>query len=802
MKKRWLNILLLVFLVVFPRIGLADSQVNSQVGIRFYEPTSAHQIVPMEKVLNPNERNRPVTDGQAKSEEAGKIKMYPKTNQSNHHLYLFIGVALLTLIILYWCKKRKKFVRKFNKIWLLPFLLGLIGIFPKEVRAAGSITNLPYFRYANTIETPANNTFMMHYGSFTTVEQVKGQYSGKWLVVNQENPESSALIKNVGFFNGKPVDVKIIMKKKDGQAGGEIGIGNPKSFLDIDISGEVFLTYEFFDQAGNAFPIETSFNYFGINRNKYIGYNHIGKVAKYLVANNPTDISYHTWSDDHSFWTYFENNFSKPWGHPTQEFQIITKPVTKIETVVKNLDNTPSSLMYETDFLASPEFPAAEAVDKRFDKEQQKVTLNAMQTIPNVGHGNKMKDLSVAFSLDDVTAHSQYKIKDFNVVKFDGTDISDLFVGNQKEDHSYQLTLKDPNNENLYDTVLNYQLNLEWIGSKQNPVDKTNLKEDYLNIPFTVTTQINHKQKGTSSAYSSVYYVGKVILNYLDENNQQLSDPKIISGIITDSFDLSQEYPELNGYYPVKEIVESDQGIFTPEEQQFVHHYKKGSPIEFTLMPKENPLLFSRFSKTREVTIHISYEEKQNLSFMAKCGDEVLRLKDYPSSENEIQDKVNVQLPENWLNKEVAFYMENVKGQKSKEESRQVLIDHGVKLRLPEQLTFGEQQIPGQDQSVQATNQKEIQLIDESVLEKSHWHVKLKEERPLTNQENDQLHNDLHLQRSGVDQTINAEDQLVWQGEGSASFTDHHKIQLNLHPFYKTGAYQGSLIWTLEDAPG
>ncbi|EMF0125704.1 LPXTG cell wall anchor domain-containing protein [Enterococcus hirae] len=214
MKKRWLNILLLVFLVVFPRIGLADSQVNSQVGIRFYQPTSAHQIVPMEKVLNPNERNRPVTDGQAKSEEAGKIKMYPKTNQSNHHLYLFIGVALLTLIILYWCKKRKKFVCKFNKIWLLPFLLGLIGIFPKEVRAAGSITNLPYFRYANTIETPANNTFMMHYGSFTTVEQVKGQYSGNWLVVNQENPESSALIKNVGFFNGKPVDVKIIMKKR------------------------------------------------------------------------------------------------------------------------------------------------------------------------------------------------------------------------------------------------------------------------------------------------------------------------------------------------------------------------------------------------------------------------------------------------------------------------------------------------------------------------------------------------------------------------------------------------------------
>ncbi|MCV3114656.1 hypothetical protein [Enterococcus hirae] len=146
--------------------------------------------------------------------------------------------------------------------------------------------------------------------------------------------------------------------------------------------------------------------------------------------------------------------------------------------------------------------------------------------------------------------------------------------------------------------------------------------------------------------------------------------------------------------------------------------------------------------------------------------------------------------------------MENEKGQKSKEESRQVLIDHGVKLRLPEQLTFGEQQIPDQDQSVQATNQKEIQLNDESVLEKSHWHVKLKEERPLTNKENDQLHNALHLHRSGVDQTINAEDQLVWQGEGSASFTDHHKIQLNLYPFYKTGAYQGSLIWTLEDAPG
>ncbi|STD25205.1 hypothetical protein [Enterococcus mundtii] len=44
----------------------------------------------------------------------------------------------------------------------LGVLFFCLFIHPSNVHAGGSITNLPYFNYANSMKTPAGNTFKFH----------------------------------------------------------------------------------------------------------------------------------------------------------------------------------------------------------------------------------------------------------------------------------------------------------------------------------------------------------------------------------------------------------------------------------------------------------------------------------------------------------------------------------------------------------------------------------------------------------------------------------------------------------------
>lgn len=120
---------------------------------------------------------------------------------------------------------------------------------------------------------------------------------------------------------------------------------------------------------------------------------------------------------------------------------------------------------------------------------------------------------------------------------------------------------------------------------------------------------------------------------------------------------------------------------------------------------------------------------------------------------------------------------------------------------LPKQLTFGEQQIPSQEIQIQAINQKDIHIADESTLEKSNWTVKLREGAALTNQNGHQLSGAINWVKNGHNETINSDDQLIWQGSGNAAFSDENQIQLVVLPTYEIGHYQGSLVWTIEDAP-
>ncbi|MBO1086708.1 MULTISPECIES: MucBP domain-containing protein [Enterococcus] len=682
----------------------------------------------------------------------------------------------------------------------LGVLFFCLFIHPSNVHAGGSITNLPYFHYANSMKTPAGTTFKMHYGKNSSTEEVEGNYSNGWLDVSQSSPNASALIKNVGYYNGAAVNVRIVLQVIGTNDGGKISIRNPSTFLDITIRGQMGVTYFFENNEGTQLPVETTFTYNGLNANKSIGYKNIFGLTQYLIANDPTDITYDTEEQGEDSWTYLKNNEHRTWRHPTQAFQVSTKKVSEIETIVQNLDSTPSSLMYETDFLATPEYSGITATNTTIDDPQKEVGIQGVQTVPSVLQSQKMKNLKVDFLLDNNLKHPQYKVKNFRVTKFSGEDVSDLFEGKALNNHDYQLTAKDSGNNRLYDTVLNYQVVLEWIGSKDNPVDKDSIENNYLKIPFSVVSTVDSEKKPNSSAFTSVNYLGQVTVEYLkQETGETLLPPETISGLITDPYDLSEKYPEITGYFPIKE--NENQGIYTPEPKKVSHFYKEGSLLTFSLIDAENPLRVSHFKKQRKLKIRFSHNTDETIRLVAQCGDERRTLGDLPNAEKEGTSELQVNFSESWLDKDVDFYMENDKGERSNIETRHLILDKGVQLFLPANLTFGTQEIPSYDKSIGAINQEEIQIKDENMLEEENWTVKVKEEKKLTNKENKLFTNNIEFLVGKEIKNINTTNQIICEGSGNIKLSDIGKLRVIISPTDFVGEYEGTLIWTLEQAP-
>lgn len=173
--------------------------------------------------------------------------------------------------------------------------------------------------------------------------------------------------------------------------------------------------------------------------------------------------------------------------------------------------------MYETGFLATPEFSGIAGTNTSIDDPQKEVTIQGVQTVPSVLQSQKMKNLKVDFMLDSKVKHPQYKVKNFRVTKFNGEDVSDLFEGKLVNSNEFQLAAKNTGDNRLYDTVLNYQIVLEWIGSKDNPVDKDSIENNYLKLPFSIASTVDSEKKPNSSANTSVNYIGQVIVEYLNQ---------------------------------------------------------------------------------------------------------------------------------------------------------------------------------------------------------------------------------------------------------------------------------------------
>ena len=683
---------------------------------------------------------------------------------------------------------------------ILLWIVGGIFLGVEKVEAAPRpLTELGYFHWANQSITPAANTFIMHYGENTSVEPIEGEVYSNYMAVSRTTNKSKALVKNVGFYEGKAVNLLVTLQRnKSNLDGGSISF-TESYFLGITIKGEMLVTYDFVDNYGQPLTIKTAFNYYGLNSNKYVGYKNPGTIIDALYAENPTHILYDTWDGgDDDYWLYLKNvTAGVPWRDPRQRFEMTTKSISTVTFVVHNNDTTPSSIVYFTDFLAKPEFPPAYAMDTYFENAETAVCLNVQQTIPNIDQWTKPSQMAINVNLNQVNQTKQYQFDKVLVTDFKGEDLTDLFTS-QTDCENVQIMTKNLSDSRLYDTVLQYKVYLKWQGT-QNPVDTALISSGKLDLPFSARTLLDGENLEETTATSSVNYVGKATTVFLNEQDNAIHEPVTKEGILTTPFDLSNQYPQIAGYEPIK--TQQDQGMFLPEEQTIIHRYREKKLLQFKLMDEENPLLVSRFTNQREVTFSFCHDPSTNITLIAKCGTEEKELKKYVDAPESVVDKVTYTFPEHWLNREVFFYIKDENNQESEKDSRTLQKEAGPKLILPDTINFGVNEIPATETMISSITNKEIRIEDTSKLDKSRWTIKVKEEQPLKNENGELLDKRISYGEKNQRVLINADSQPILQGSGNATANLTKQLQLTIFPSDPVGRYSGVLRWSLEDAP-
>lgn len=691
-------------------------------------------------------------------------------------------------------------MKKHNYLLILLWIVGGIFLGVEKVEAAPRpLTELGYFHWANQSITPAANTFIMHYGENTSVEPIEGEVYSNYMAVSRTTNKSKALVKNVGFYEGKAVNLLVTLQRnKSNLDGGSISF-TESYFLGITIKGEMLVTYDFVDNYGQPLTIKTAFNYYGLNSNKYVGYKNPGTIIDALYAENPTHILYDTWDGgDDDYWLYLKNvTAGVPWRDPRQRFEMTTKSISTVTFVVHNNDTTPSSIVYFTDFLAKPEFPPAYAMDTYFENAETAVCLNVQQTIPNIDQWTKPSQMVVNVNLNQVNQTKQYQFDKVLVTDFKGEDLTDLFTS-QTDGENVQIMTENLSDSRLYDTVLQYKVYLKWQGT-QNPVDTALISSGKLDLPFSARTLLDGENLEETTATSSVNYVGKATAVFLNEQDNAIHEPVTKEGILTTPFDLSNQYPKIAGYEPIK--TQQDQGMFLPEEQTIIHRYREKKLLQFKLMDEENPLLVSRFTNQREVTFSFSHDPSTNITLIAKCGTEEKELKKYVDAPESVVDKVTYTFPEHWLNREVFFYIKDENNQESEKDSRTLQKEAGLKLILPDTINFGVNEIPATETMISSITNKEIRIEDASKLDKSRWTIKVKEEQPLKNESGELLDKRISYGEKNQRVLINADSQPILQGSGNATANLTKQLQLTIFPSDPVGRYSGVLRWSLEDAP-
>lgn len=691
------------------------------------------------------------------------------------------------------------------KKWGVLAILVVVSFFVSTQKASaqteGSITGSSYYRNALTEKIPADNAFIMRKGDATTIDKLSGVVTNERIVTGLDSvKESSALIKNVGYYQGQRINVRVTVKML--QPSGTDMLLTDSDFLRLQIwpSGIAEITYEFLNEKLEPVTLKTTFNEMGLNKWKDIRINQAAAVIDHIFAASYSTITYS--EDDQGTLTLKGKGEAGNWADDACKLAITTKPITKFQFTVKNNDTRrgetyKSELQYLSVFFPAVEFPYAYPQTLASQNiENNEVITRFQQTVPYTETNNSRTTLSYRIENPD---QNQFHLKGVEVKDFSGVNRTNWFDQTIDDEgnllvHAKASTLK---NRAFYDNSYQFTIHHTFTGSAEQPVDPALIENDCFQLQPILYEDIGDGEQLIGKLSASIYYYNEVKINFVDENNQPLLDSGEIRGLITHSVDLSSFYPTITGYYPIRE--EKDRIIVMPGAQEVFHHYKKGVPLLFTLKDRQQKIVIPRFSKVVKLSYDFSHDSHQSVQVVAQYGEKKQVLRNYDVGNTQTEDSVVFKVPEEWLNKEVKLYLENKEGDQSAAETRIFVPESGPRLQVPAVLSFGTHPIPAFNQYLFAESQP-IKVEDNSRLEKSKWTVKVKIDTPLKNSQQQELRDALIFVDKTGDILLSDKAELVWEGSGSATLAEN-RLKLLVRPTDHVGEYHGSLVWMFEDAP-
>ncbi|WP_432749260.1 hypothetical protein [Pediococcus pentosaceus] len=282
-----------------------------------------------------------------------------------------------------------------------------------------------------------------------------------------------------------------------------------------------------------------------------------------------------------------------------------------------------------------------------------------------------------------------------------------------------------------------------------------------------------------------------------DNGFEVLRAREVKSGILTTKFDVADIYPKIAGYIPIKNDAVQNTGTFLPGNKTIIHRYRKGEKLSFKLKNLGDALYISRFSNQSKLTVSFTHEDGAKVRLVGNCAGEKRILKEYSNAAHQVDDEIISQFPKSWINKKVDFYLEDDQHQMSNKETRIIKQERGPELSLPSKIDFGSHEIPLESTVCSLTRTEWVHIKDRSELDHYPWILKVREERPLTNQNDQKLISRLYFKGN----VINGENQTIVQDTGNLNLDLSQYLQLVLEPMDQIGSYHGELRWTLEDAP-
>ncbi|BCD21899.1 hypothetical protein BC30090_0796 [Bacillus cereus] len=539
------------------------------------------------------------------------------------------------------------------------------------------------------------------------------------------NKQSYVLIKNVGFYNGSWIDLRINVLDI---SSGYIDIYKPTSkrsagdFLRINYHGSkgsaAQLSYEFINhKTGHTTPVSSMWNFKRLNGYKSIDLRTDGNYLTNLYTYNTTTIAY----KDNGNRT---NNFvGTGGGEKSNTNMSITFDEIEELPVRLNLERSTGWLKYERDAISKVEMPAPDVEGNTTEDDSQEFSYYIYQNVPSQSATSYYaKSLSIESEVD-----ASFKLNNVKITDEEHNDVSNFFDVTRK-------------NNKIIATA------------------KTNIVR---------TSQFNDK-----------FYRIKV------------------TGSLVENTDFMKYYK--NGYLEIP-----------VEAKNYVDGDKKGQTSNRDIAKIKYKGIPTGEAVPQTVKVGTDISKMDISKFVTNLSVDTNAKIDKPISVVRLEDIPKTNTPGDYT---VTAIIKTKQGVEAKVKVPIKIVEGTLKLvNVPKAISFNNLVISSKPMIYAPSFIDGKVTVVDGRAKKQKWHLGVKEIKPLTSNNGDQLIGAMiYTDKKGTNHTLNMENTEVLSqtlkddNDYDVSWHKNQGIRLQVAPGPNVKIntkYQGELQWTLTDAP-